>query len=127
MRAKKVVASAVLLFGAVLVFSCFISVFSDGSLFVSGAPDKIVNDETELKKAINDAQSGESIVIALNKDITLTTLESASDYSGYSDGYALLVIPPDKDITLTSNKANGCYKLIGATNGTVICVVREVC
>ncbi|MCL2135041.1 MAG: hypothetical protein FWH37_05745 [Candidatus Bathyarchaeota archaeon] len=106
----------------VLIFSFFVSVFCDVS-FVVGASDVAVSTEVDLKNAINNAQTGKSTVITLNKDITLTTLESASNYSDYSDGYALLVIPPDKNITLTSNKANGYYKLIGATNGTVICVV----
>jgi hypothetical protein len=75
----------------------------------------VVSNKAELKNAIDDAQSDKSTVIALDRDITLTSLVNTSNHS---DGYVLLVIPPNKDITLTSNKTNGYYKLASAVHGT---------
>jgi hypothetical protein len=88
----------VLLFAIVLVFSCFTSTFNGVSLFASGVPDKIVSNETELRDAIINAPTKKSFTIALNNDITLTE--------------TTLIIPANKDIILTSNKATGYYKLI---------------
>jgi hypothetical protein len=91
--------------------SCFVSVFSGGvSLFALGASatDKIVSNETELRDAVNNAQTGKSMVITLDRDITLTN--------------GSLIIPPNKDITLTSNKATGFYKLIGTPDKSAIVV-----
>jgi predicted outer membrane repeat protein len=59
----------------------------------------VVSNETELRNAINNAQAGKSVVIALDQDITLTE--------------STLTIPVNKDITLTSNKESELYKLIG--------------
>jgi len=84
------------LFIVVLVFSCFVSVFSRVS-FAAGASDIVVNNESELRGAVNNASN--AIVISLNNDITLT---------------GSLNITNNKDITLTSNKVNGFYKLFGA-------------
>jgi len=81
-----------------LVSSCFTSlVFSDNSIFVSGALKKVVNDENELVNAINN--SAEHTVIALNRDIKLTST---------------LIIPTGKEITLTSNSKEKIFKLIGS-------------
>jgi flagellar basal body-associated protein FliL len=90
----------------VLFASCFGSIFSNVSPFVSGDPDKTVSNEVELKNAVNSAPFKE-YTIALNNDITLTEA---------------LRIPVDKDITLTSNKAGGYYKLIGAEGASTIFV-----
>lgn len=86
---------ASLLFVAVLFSSCFISIFSCGvSPFVLGASDRIVRNEMELRYAVNSAVG--STVIALDNDITLTEV---------------LVIPVDKDVTLTGTSK--FFKLIG--------------
>lgn len=96
-----------LLFVAVLISSCFSPIFDSGvSPFASGASDKVVSTETELRNAINN--SAGSTIIILNKDITLTE--------------TTLTIPAGKDITLTSNKASGYYKLIGVVNRHTITV-----
>jgi predicted outer membrane repeat protein len=75
--------------------------FADYSFFVSGEPDTVVSNETELRNAINNAQAGKSVVIALDQDITLTE--------------STLTIPANKDITLTSNKESELYRLIGTS------------
>ena len=89
----------------VLVSSCVVSAFTNVSLFVLGASDKIVSSEMDLQDVINN--SAKSIVIALDSDIALT--ES-------------LIIPYGKDITLTSDSANGFYKLIGANDKSTIVI-----
>jgi hypothetical protein len=58
-----------------------------------------VRNEGELKKAVYNAESGVPIIIVLNRDISLT---------------GSLAIPADRNITLTSNRQNGFYKIIGA-------------
>jgi hypothetical protein len=98
-----------LLFLIMLVSSCFVSVFSSSngfSPFVLGASNKVVSNETELRNAINNAAG--STIITLNKDITLTE--------------TTLTIPAGKEITLTSNKATGYYKLISADGKSTITV-----
>jgi len=95
-----------LLFVIVLVSSCFVSVLNGISPFVLGASNKTVNNETELRNALDNAVG--STTIALNKDITLTE--------------TTLTISADKEITLTSNKASGYYKLIGVANRHTITV-----
>ena len=75
--------------------------FDDVPFFVSGEPDTVVSNETELRNAIDNAQAGKSVVIALDRDITLTE--------------STLTIPVNKDITLTSNKESELYKLIGTS------------
>jgi len=75
----------------VLLFSSYVvSVFGGVSPFVSGASDKVVSTETELRNAINN--SAKSTIIALNKDITLTEIT--------------LTIPAGKEITLISTAAS---------------------
>ncbi|MCL1977715.1 MAG: hypothetical protein FWG55_06430 [Candidatus Bathyarchaeota archaeon] len=88
------------LFMVALVSSFLASAIINTSPFALGAPDKTVNNETELKNAINNAPSKTSTIIALNNDISLSSS---------------LTIPANKDITLTSNK-NGFYKLIGKSD-----------
>jgi hypothetical protein len=97
-----------LLFIITLTSSCLLSEFNNSvSPFASGASDKGVNNETELRDAINNAPNKRQFIIALNNDITLTEP---------------LKIPINKNITLTSNKATGFYKLIGATDQVTITV-----
>jgi hypothetical protein len=102
---QKVLVFVSLLFVIVLASSCFASAFSSVSPFVLGAPDRVVKNENELKNAVDTATG--SAIIALDNDITLTEA---------------LKIPANKDITLTSNKANGYYKLIGAEGMSTIFV-----
>jgi len=96
-----------LLFVVVLVFSPFVSMFNVFSPFASGAPILVVSNETELKNAVNNALTGIPIIVALDNDITLTDT---------------LIISANKDITLTSNKAVGYYKLSGAVNKSTLTV-----
>jgi hypothetical protein len=97
-----------LVFIVVLVFSSFVSMFSGLSLFVLGISDKGVDNEIELKNVINN--SAGPTVIALNNDIALT--ES-------------LVISANKDIMLTSNKAVGFCRLIGASGESTVIVEAQ--
>ncbi|MCL1976712.1 MAG: hypothetical protein FWG55_01175 [Candidatus Bathyarchaeota archaeon] len=94
-----------LLFVVVLFSSCFISIFSNGvSPFALGAPDRVVGNEGELRNAVNNAKG--PTIIELDNDIKLTET---------------LNIATNKDITLTSSKIVGFYKLIGASHqGTLI-------
>jgi len=89
--------AVLLLFTIGLFFSCFISTVNCAS-----EPDKIVNNEAELREAINNAPTKKAVTIALNNDITLTE--------------STLIIPADKNIILTSNKATNYYKLIGSVH-----------
>ena len=96
----------VFLLSMVLLFSSLcVSVF-DGNIssFVSEVPDQVVvNTEAELINAVDNAVG--STVIALNGDITLLWS---------------LVISGNKNITLTSNRATGFYKLIGPNDQSTI-------
>jgi len=58
-----------------------------------------VKNETELRTAIKNAPSGTSIVIALDNDIVFTD-------------FTRLRISANTDITLTSNRAMGYYKIL---------------
>ncbi|MCL2643296.1 MAG: hypothetical protein FWD52_07285 [Candidatus Bathyarchaeota archaeon] len=88
-----------LLLVAALFSPCFTPTYSNCvSPFVSGTPDRTVNNETELKNAVNNAPSKTSTTITLNKDISLS---------------ATLTIPTNKDITLTSASTAKFFKLIG--------------
>lgn len=69
-----------------------------GQTTADRTPDRIVSNEIELRNAIDNAKG--PTVIALDNDITLTEQ---------------LVIPANKDITLTSNKEAELYKLIGTS------------
>ncbi|MDR2707212.1 MAG: hypothetical protein LBB87_00470 [Nitrososphaerota archaeon] len=97
----------VLLFVIVLFSSCFVSVFGGGSFFVSGVSGIVVSNETELRNAINNAVG--STTIAIDKDITLTET---------------LKIPDNKNVTLTSNKPSGYYKLNGVFDMSTISVLN---
>jgi len=92
-----------LLFVLVLLFS---SVASTSTLFVSGASDVTVKNETELRAAVNNAI--EPTIIALTADIVLTS--------------SALNIPVGKDITLMSDKSEGFWKLTGANGQDTITV-----
>ncbi|MDR0318984.1 MAG: hypothetical protein LBI09_03005, partial [Nitrososphaerota archaeon] len=92
----------------VLASSLFAGIFMNYS---SGAfLDNVVHvkNEAELKNAVGNASSKE-LIIALDNDIILA--ESA------------FTIPYNKDITLTSNRSSGFYKLIsGISSGATIYV-----
>jgi len=108
-HSRKALLFVSLLFMITLTFSGILSEFNSGvSSVVLGASDKGVNNEAELRDAINNAPTKKSYTIAFNNDITLT---------GSS-----LVIPANKDITLTSNKIIGYYKLIGPSYGDTLTV-----
>jgi len=96
-----------LLFIILLVFSFFTYIFNEVSPFAVGTT-VTVSDQDTLKSAVISAPTGleSSYVIALNADISL------------SDS---LVIPTDKNITLTSN-GNNFFKLAGATGKNTIII-----
>jgi hypothetical protein len=99
MCSRPVLIFASLLFVVMLAFSSFVSIFSSNvSPFATGATNKIVSNETELRNAIDNAKN--PTTIALDNGITLTET---------------LVIPTNKDITLTSNRNSGYYKLLDVT------------
>jgi len=91
---------------AVLISSLFTCIFVNNSIGASLKNAIHVKNETELKNAITNTPS-KTTTIALDNDITLTDA---------------LTIPANKDITLTSNKVSGYYKLNGATNQSTITV-----
>ena len=93
----KVLSFVSLLFIVLLFSSCFVSVFSDVSPFALGAPDYVVSTNVELSQAVFNAVG--PTVIAFDNDIALMIP---------------LIIPANKDITLTSSLFK-FYKLIGAS------------
>ena len=93
-----------LLFAVALVFSPFVSVFNVVSPFASGAADIVVSNETELRNAVNAATG--PTTITLNADIFLTRS---------------LIIPTNKNITLTSN-GDDFFKLISTADKATIFV-----
>jgi hypothetical protein len=98
----------------VLISSLFICISVNDT---NGAPLENaihVKNETELKNAINNTPDNKPTTITIDNDITLNNYDE--DNHTYNYHVATLVIPANKDITLTSNKANGYYKLIGAVN-----------
>ncbi|MCL2643414.1 MAG: hypothetical protein FWD52_07915 [Candidatus Bathyarchaeota archaeon] len=105
-----------------LISFLFVGIFVNG-LGGSSLVDAVyVKTEDELRNAINNAPTGKPITIALDNDITLTktTDDHNSNYHPVN-----IIIPADKDITLTSNKPNGYYKLTGAVNGTILFVASN--
>jgi hypothetical protein len=99
-----------------LVSSLFTCLFVNDSSAASLENVVHVKNETELKNAINNTPNGKPTTITIDNDITLTTTTNDAN----SNGAAVNIIIQNKDITLTSNKANGYYKLIGAANGHVL-------
>lgn len=91
----------------VLVVSLFIYAFVVGVDNSSLEADVHVKTEAEFVDAIDNAVG--SIIIALNNDIVLTEK---------------LTISSNKDITLTSNKTNGFYKLIGTKRDSTITIEK---
>jgi hypothetical protein len=95
-------------FAPLLVVLLVVSFFGAFSASVSGqttadrTPVRIVSNEMELRNAVNNAV--EPTVIALDNDITLTEQ---------------LVIPVNKDITLTSTSSSKFFKLIGGVREIV--------
>jgi hypothetical protein len=102
---RKALLAVFLLFMVILFSSCFVSVFNSVSPFVSGAPDKVVRNEAELRDAINNSVN--PVIIALGNDIALT---------------GSLVIPVNKDVTLISDSTSELFKLIGANSQNTITV-----
>ena len=86
------------LFVIILSFSGFVSVFSSVSYFVSGADDKMVSNEAELREAVNEAVK--PTVIVLNTNISIRDP---------------LVILKNQEITLTSADGMVC-RIIGTVN-----------
>jgi hypothetical protein len=94
---------AALLFSTIAVLLVAFLLLSSASILDLGNGNSLentiqVNNEDELRSAVNDAPTGKAIVITLNMDISLTK--------------SPLVIPANKDITLTSN-SNKSAKLLG--------------
>jgi hypothetical protein len=83
-----------------LLFSGSFSGLVAGQTTADPTPGRIVSNEMELRNAVNKAV--EPTVIALDNDITLTEQ---------------LVIPVNKDITLTSTSTSKFFKLIGGDTG----------
>ncbi len=71
-----------------------------GQTTANRTPDRVVSNETELRNAVTNAVG--PTVIALDNDITLTEQ---------------LVIPANKDITLTSTSTSKFCRLIGGDTG----------
>ncbi|MCL2642401.1 MAG: hypothetical protein FWD52_02640 [Candidatus Bathyarchaeota archaeon] len=96
----------VFLFFAVLTSSVYLYSYYSGEK--SSLENAVhVKTETELRTAINNTPPNTPTSIALNKNIKLTRT---------------LTIPTNKNITLTSNKIIGFYKLTGANNTCTITV-----
>jgi hypothetical protein len=106
----------------VLISSLFVGIFMTGANGASLENAIHVKNENELKNAINNAPTGKPTTITLDNDITLTstTDDHNSNYHPVS-----IIIPADKDITLTSNKANGYYKLNSAVDGYTLFVASN--
>jgi hypothetical protein len=102
----------------VLVSSLFVYVVIDSAIGVSLDSAIQVKNEDELKNAINNAPTNRSAVITITNDITLTHC-SYTSINSYS---STLIIPANKDITLTGKSENGFYKLIGAVDTCTIVV-----
>lgn len=100
---KRLLFVSLLFILAVFVSLCIYTLTVDiGNSSLEGAVH--VRSETELRAAINKTTPNVPVVIALDRDIKLTE--------------GPLFIGVNQDITLTSNKANGFYKLIGAKEET---------
>jgi hypothetical protein len=104
-RGRKKLLLASLLIATVLTVLVIVLTFNEASPLAIRGANKIVSNEIELKNAVNNATKPTTIVF--NKDITLTET---------------FVIPASKDLTLTSNKAKGFYKLIGGKSLNTISV-----
>jgi dihydroxyacetone kinase-like predicted kinase len=85
-----------------LVSSLLACVFVNSSNGASLENAVHVKNEAELKNAINSVTSNK-VTIALDNDIS------------FIDN---IVISANKDVTLTSNRGTGFYKLIGASDET---------
>jgi len=109
---RKVLLFVSLMLIIVLVFSCLFLVFNGAFPFTTKIPETLfitTMSETELRAAVNN--DVKSAVITLDSDIQLTKP---------------LIIPTNKNITLTSNNiTNGFYKLIGANKEYTIIVKND--
>jgi len=90
----------------VLLFSSlFVGIFMDGVNGASLTNAVYVKNEEELRTAINNVFKDNAVTIALDNDVILTET---------------LRISGEKDVTLTSNRANGFYKLVGSESKDTI-------
>ncbi|MDR2203966.1 MAG: hypothetical protein LBE76_06695, partial [Nitrososphaerota archaeon] len=103
---RKVLSVVTLLFMVALISLPPASIFNSASPFALGAP-VVVTSQGELFDAVKNAPDGESTVIAIDRDITLTEA---------------LKIPADKNITLTSDSNSVLYNLRGADGQSTITV-----
>jgi len=101
-RSRLLLTASLVIVGILIVSSLFAFAW----LMMTDKGPIYVSNETELRKAVNNAKVGMSVNIILNGDIYLT--EGA------------LVIPYGKDITLTSNSTEEFFKLIGTSYGGTI-------
>ena len=100
---KRLLVVSLSLIMIILVSLCvYILIVKMGDSSLDGAIH--VKSETDLRAAINNTTPNVPVVIALNRDIKLTE--------------GPLFIGANKNITLTSNKTNGFYKLIGVKEET---------
>jgi hypothetical protein len=106
---KKTVLVSLLLV-IVLFTSLFVYVLTRDKVDPAIEYEVHVNTEIELKTTINNATHNIPIVIVLNNDIILKEP---------------LVIPANKNITLTSNLQSGFFKLIGADKRNTISVMDK--
>jgi hypothetical protein len=84
----------------VWVNSLFVCIFASGCSGVASLENAVhVKNEEELRNAVMNASSIESVVIALDNDIVFTD-------------FARLRIPANSDVTLTSSKTTGYYKIL---------------
>jgi len=101
---RKILVAVVLTIVIVLASFCFVTVFNGVSPSAPKVVYKVVNNEIDLRDTIKNAPSKTSIVINVSGDIFLSST---------------IIIPINKDITLTSDSKNGFYKLIGASGATI--------
>ena len=105
----------------VLVSSLFVCVFMTNNFSVASLENVVhVKNEVELKNAINNTPNGGSIIIVIDNDIVLVNYYEHNHTYNYQT--STLIIPANKDVTLTSNRVNGFYKLIGAVDMPTILV-----
>jgi hypothetical protein len=91
------------IFSVIIVYT-----FTVGSGSVSFGDAIHVTNEEELRNAVNDAENGKPVTIVFDKDISLTD--------------SPLIIPANKNITLTSKSPSRFYKLNGVDWYTTIIV-----
>gem|GEM_PF-975629 len=99
------------LLATVMFSSLFVCVSVGGYSGVSLENVVYVKNEEELRAAINDISYSKAVTIALDNDITLTET---------------LRVSGEKNVTLTSNRSNGFYKLVGPEHKDTIHIEKGV-